>query len=282
MSALREVQAAFRRALIDGDEAAIVALVADDGIGASERVAIYRNNLAFALTDVLRDTFPAVCRLVDERFFAYAARQFIAREPPDRACLAEYGARFPDFLAAFPPCRALAYLPDVARLEWLMNVAAHAEDAETLTEAALADVADDAAPRLVLHLAPAIGLIASPWPVDRIWRANRPGMESDEVIDLAAGGVHLEIARRDGAVVLRGLDPASFAFRAAIARGATLGTAAAAAVSADAGFDLGAAFAALFAEGALAAWSVPPPACDPGHIAIIAVPVLNRSRAVGI
>jgi hypothetical protein len=258
MPALHEMQAAFRRALIEGDAAALVALVEADDIGASERVAIYRNNVACALTDVLRDTFPAVCRLVDGQFFAYAADAFIQRHPPERACLAEYGARFPDFLADFPPCRKLVYLPDVARLEWLMNVAAHAEDTDALAASALAGIATAEAPRLVFRLAPALGLLASPWPVDRIWRANRPAAGQEETIDLGEGGVRLEIGRHHGAVVLRQLDAATFAFRDAIARGATLAAATRAALSVDGRFDLEAALAALFAAGAVVASSVAP------------------------
>src|SRR5260370_8274137 len=111
MLALREVQAAFRRALLDGDDGALAALVAADGIAATERLAVYRNNVQISLTDALRDTFPAVCRIVDERFFAYAAHIFLGRHPPRRACLAEYGAGFADFLPPFPPCPYLVYLP---------------------------------------------------------------------------------------------------------------------------------------------------------------------------
>ncbi|HKW52962.1 MAG TPA: DNA-binding domain-containing protein, partial [Stellaceae bacterium] len=212
MPALHEVQAAVRRALIDDDDGAIDALIAADGMSAAHRVAVHRNNLRISLTDVLRDTFPAVCRLVDERFFAYAAHEFLTAAPPRRACLAEYGAGFADFLAVFPPCRTLAYLPDVARLEWLMNVAAHAADATPLVPSALAGVAAADTPRLVFRLAPSLAFLASPWPVDRIWRLNRPGADGD-AIDLDEGGVRLEIDRRGSDVVLRALDAAPFALR---------------------------------------------------------------------
>jgi hypothetical protein len=260
MLALREMQAAFRRALLEGDDGALAALIAADGVAASERLAVYRNNVQISLTDVLRDTFPVVCRLVDERFFAYAAHAFLSRHPPPRACLAEYGAGFADFLAAFPPCRELVYLPDVARLEWLMNRAAHSADAEPLAPASLASVAADDAPRLVFHLDPSLGFLASPWPVDRIWRLNRPGARDDETIDLASGGAQLEVGRRGPDVVLRALDAATFAFRQAIAGGATLDAATAAAFAAHAQFDLGAAVADLFRDGVVVAFTLAPEA----------------------
>jgi hypothetical protein len=256
MLALRDVQAAFRRAVLDGDDGALAGLVAADGIAAAERLAVYRNNVQTSLTDVLRDTFPAVCRIVDARFFAYAAHAFLSMHPPRRACLAEYGGGFADFLAAFPPCRALIYLADVARFEWLMTAAAQAADAEALLPSALACVAPADAARLVFRLDPSVGFLASPWPVDRIWRLNRPGATGDDVVDLAAGGVRLEVRRHGDAVVFRAVDAAPFAFREAIAAGARLDTAFAAAVAADARFDLGAAVADLFRDGAVVAFTL--------------------------
>ena len=258
MPALRELQAAFRRALLDGDDGAIAAFIAEDGMAAAERLAVYRNNVQWSLTDVLRDTFPVVCRLVDERFFAYAAHEFIRAHPPVRACLVEYGVRFADFLAGFPPCRELAYLPDVARLEWLMHAAAHAADAEPLAPSALAGVAARDTPRLVLRLHPSFGFLASLWPIERIWHTNRPGAESDEIVDLASGGAHLEVSRRGSDVVLRALDAAVFVFRDTLAAGASLETATKAALAADAEFDLGRAIADLFGDGAVIAFTLAP------------------------
>jgi hypothetical protein len=253
MLPLAELQASFRRALLEGDESALAGLVE----GGAVRIDIHRNNLFASLGAALADTFPAVCRLVDERFFAYAAHEFVRSAPPERAVLNDYGAGFADFLAAFPPCRALAYLADVARLEWLMARAATAADAAPLAAGALAGIAPEATPGLRLRLHPAWGYLASPWPVDRIWRANRGAGEGD-AIDLAEGGVRLEVARRDNEVVMRALDEPAFAFRSALARGQTLEAAALAALVADPEFDLAAALASLFQDGAVAGVALAP------------------------
>jgi len=127
-----------------------------------------------------------------------AADTYLRAHPPAGPCLFEYGDSFPDFLAAFSPCRDLAYLPDVARLEWAMSAALHAPDVDAMDPARLADVAAEDLPRLTCAVDPSVSYLESPWPVEQIWRANQDedGAPSDP-IDLASGGVRLEVRRVD-------------------------------------------------------------------------------------
>ena len=165
MPTLRELQAGFRDALLGGDEHAAAAAVRGDGLGAAPRLAVYRHHVFTSLTAALESIYPVVVRLVDARFFGYAADQHIREHPPASPCLSEYGAELGDFLARFEPSRHLAYLPDVARLEWAMNAALHAPDVEPIAPKALR-----APVTLALH--PSVTLLRSPWPLDAIWRAN--------------------------------------------------------------------------------------------------------------
>jgi hypothetical protein len=195
---------------------------------------------------------------VDERFFLYAADEFIRAFPPRQACLFAYGEGFPDFVAAFPPCGHLPYLADVARLEWLMQRAAHAADAAPLAPKALAAVSEAHMSGLAFRLDPSLGFLTSRWPVDRIWRANRPGASMDGEIDLGAGGACLEVRRLGDDVVMRALDPPTFAFRAAVARGVRLDEAAEAALALRPDFDLTTTFGDLFREGAVIGFDLAP------------------------
>ena len=256
MRTLRELQTAFREALLGADLDAVSGLIRSDGLPIAARLDIYRNNVFASLKQALRDTFPVVCRLVDERFFLYATDEFIRVTPPKEASLFAYGDRFPDFLAEFPPCRHLRYLPDVARLEWLINVAAHAENATPLLPSALSFVAEVAARRLVFRLDPSLGFLQSSWPVDEIWRANQPEASEQTVIDLDAGASRLEIRRHGDAVYWRRLDPATFALRSMLAAGHQLEAATQAALAADPCFDFTAAFGDLFKGGTVTDWTV--------------------------
>src|SRR5437868_1266472 len=112
MSALRETQAAFRAALLGNDPSAATVDIRGDGLAPEARLAIYRHHVVETLTDLLKDVYAVVCRLVDARFFAYVADRFIVAHPPTSPCLFEYGDAFAGFLERFAPCRHLPYLPD--------------------------------------------------------------------------------------------------------------------------------------------------------------------------
>jgi len=249
MSALRELQAAIGAAMLGGDAGAAAREIEPDGLAPEARLEIYRHHVLTTLTSALEATFPVICRLVDRRFFAYAADTYVRAHPPAGPCLFEYGDSFPDFLAAFPPCRDLAYLPDVARLEWAMSAALHAPDVDAMDPASLANAAAEEMPRLTFALDPSVSFLASPWPVERIWRANQDedGVSRDPV-DLASGGVRLEVRRVGDVATVRALAAADYALRTALARGGTLEDAAAEALAVDPQLDLIAALHTLLGE----------------------------------
>jgi hypothetical protein len=264
MSSLRELQAQFRRALLADAPAEIVHALRADGLPPAARLDIYRNSVFASLTSVLMDSFPVVCRLVDERFFRFAADAFIRAHPPEKPCLSAYGDRFPDFLAAFSPCRDLAYLPDVARLEWLMNLAAHAPEQVPLSPTVLASVSGSDVPGLIVRLDASHGYLQSPWPVDRIWSNNRSDVDAGPEFDLGdRGDVRLEVRRLGNDVVRQSLDPGTFAFRTTLANALPLAEAVVAGMAADPRFDPAAALGRLFGDRAIIGIALASPEASP-------------------
>jgi hypothetical protein len=245
MLTLRELQSGFGTAMLGGEAAAIGRTVRGDGLAAEARLAIYRHHVVTSLTAALEATFPVLVRLVDPRFFRYLADRFIREHPPTSPCLSAYGAVLPEFLARFEASRHLAYLPDVARLEWAMNTALHAAEVLALPAEALRD-----APPLALH--PSVTLLDSPWPVDLIWRSNQEGA-GGEPVDLDVGAVSLQVWRAGDDVVFRRLDPASRAFRHGLAETASLQAAAEAALAIDPETDLPSLIRALIDDAVLIA-----------------------------
>jgi hypothetical protein len=153
---LLELQTRIGGAVFGGDIADIADIVEGDGLDPAARLGIYRNHAFATLNAALKAAFPVVCRLVDERFFAYAANEYLREHPPLSRCLVECGADFPDFLAGFQPCKDLPYLADVARFEWALHIAATVREAPSLQMDALAAIPAERAGYVGFRLQPSV------------------------------------------------------------------------------------------------------------------------------
>jgi hypothetical protein len=157
---------------------------------------------------------------VGAEFFEGAAREFIRRHPPTSPCLNDYGASLPAFLAAFAPASTLVYLADVARLEWAVNRALHADDAAPLQLTRLAALDQAAMAQLRFAMHPAVSVLRLEFPADAIWRAV---LDQDAAamaaIDLSSGPVHLLVEREADALQVRRLNAARWQFAARLRAG---------------------------------------------------------------
>jgi hypothetical protein len=244
MISLRELQAGFAGAVRTGAADEVAAEIAADEIGAVARLGIYRTHYLVTLTDVLVATFPVVRTLLGERAFAATVRRFVQAAPPEAPCLSEYGRRFPEWLAADGPAAQPPCLADVARLEWALAVAENACDAPSLSAGDLAAAPPEALATAGFALHPSASLVATRFAVDRIWRAARVG--GADPLDRAEGdGARLLVHRRAAEAGWLSLPAPEFAFVRALAHGATLTQAAAAAAEIPGPFDPAALLAAL-------------------------------------
>jgi hypothetical protein len=250
---LRDVQRAIAACVLDGAGAAAPGWVVGDGVAAARRLAVHRDTFDSRVTGALRLAFPAVVHLVGADFFAHAARCYAHAEPPHRAWLDAYGSRFPAFLERFAPAASLAYLADVARLEWAVNRALHAEDRAVLDLVRLARVDETDRERVCLVAHPSVGLLQSRFPVDVIWRAV---LERDDdalaAIDLAAAPVSLVVFRGAADVNVARLEASSWRLLAALCAGKPLG----AALDAASGIDAAALLARHLAAGVFTGFTI--------------------------
>lgn len=212
------------------------------------RFSVYRNNVVVSLLEALAAKFPATQAVVGEDFFREAARIFLRASPPRSPVLWRFGDDFPDFLDAFAPAAALAYLPDLARLEVAVQTAFHAADAAPLTPADLARLAPEAAAHLRLTLHPAAYLVRSTHPVATIWRMNRGAEPLAEITNWT--GEDALVTRPELDVRVVALPDGAAAFLDHLSAGQTLGDAAEAALRTP-GADLSRILGAVVPAGAL-------------------------------
>jgi Putative DNA-binding domain len=252
---LAERQAGFAAAVLDAAAPVPAGLVGPDGRPSARRFAVYRNNVIVGLSESMKITFPAVCRIVGEAFFLSMARAYVVADPPRSPMLLEYGSGFPDFIARFPPAEALPYLADVARIENAWKEAFHAPEAAPLSAAALAAVPQDRLADLRLKLHPSLRIVSSRYPALTIWRMNVDG-GVPAAVDLDAGGEDTLIVRPASQVDVRFVPPGGAAFIRMLGEGAPLGEAANAGLAAAETFDLSASLAGLISAGALSGFEI--------------------------
>lgn len=252
MSSLLEAQRRFGAALADARAIdGLLPLLCGTRSQIKDRVAIYRGNVIGNSVDALAGAYPVVRRILGSEFFDETARAYARAHPSRSADINEFGETFCDFLAAFARTQDLPYLPDTAKLEWLVHRAHFAADSGALDPARLAAVPPEAYGRLRLVLAPACALLESPWPVGQIWEAHQDAGDLG-AIDFDAGTERVLVHRPRWRALVSVLAEADFAFLAAVARGAPLGEALQAAVETSPVLDCGAMLRRWIAAGAIA------------------------------
>ena len=258
MTALSDTQHRVLGALLDASntDAALSLLQRSRGLGAAQRLQIYRNNLFESLTQALAAVYPVVSQLVGDAYFRHVARHFIADHPLASGNLHGFGRELPATLAALPSAAELPYLADVAALEWAWHEVYHEAAGVPLQAAQLGEVPAAQQMDLGLQLAPAARLIASPYPVLHIWQAHQQHDDAGEfAISLDEGGVRLLVLRRALEIGFVLLDKAEDRWLRSLAAGATLAEATLAAFEEDPAFDLAAALARHLTLGSFAALS---------------------------
>jgi len=247
---LQRFQDEFARALLAEDSAAAGLAPEIARLAVQPAFAVYRNTVMKGCIDALQANYPSVARLVGDEWFRAAAAIYARANLPRHPTLADYGADFADFLAAFAPAAELPYLAGVARLDRFWTEAHTARDEAPLGVAAVARLAPGELARTALRPhASARWAWFDAQPIVTIWRRNRYPDSADDG-EIAWHGEGVLIARSRAAVEHVELDAAACAFLDACAAGQPLADAAAAALAVSAETDLARLIAGLLDAGA--------------------------------
>jgi len=258
MPSLFDLQNALRDVSLGGDASTLASTIIGDGFIPEQRLIVHRNNTTILLSEALGATYSVIKKLVGDEFFNAVAALYVRAQPPHSPCLFEYGEGFGDFLATLPATTDLAYLPDVARLEWMWNAAFHAADVKPLTSADLAPVAPDAYGDLIFSPHPSLRLISSAFPIKEIWDVNQCDADPDATVNLDEGPQALVVLRPKASVEMVELSPGGFVLAQSLANSAALEDAFAAAQHSAPSFDPASTLAVLISVGAFQSYTLRP------------------------
>jgi hypothetical protein len=236
---LSALETHFRDGILTGDESLLTALEAGN-LTEKKRLDIYRNNVFSNYRNALEAVYPVILNLVGADYFRQAAHRYVERYASVSGDIHHYGESFAELLASLPGAADLAYLPDVARLEWSIHAAFHAADAERLDLSRLQGIAPEDYPHLRFKLNPATRLLESPFPIRRIWQVNLPDFEGDQRVDLSEGGGAVLVMRRSFLMEVENISGAESAMLNAFARAEMFGQALEQSLALDPAFDVAA------------------------------------------
>lgn len=221
------------------------------GIDPECRLGIHGNHYCLSLVEALGTTFAAPRRLIGEEYFDFLARRYVLASPPTGPCLFEYGADFADFCERETAAAATPFLPDILRFAFALNRAAHAPRTAVLHAEALAAVDAERLADLRTLPLPGVTLIASRFPLTQLWRLATDESGDPAPVDLDSGAEQVVIWPDGARSAWLRLEPADHAFLAAMAKGETLGAAAARAAAIDPMFHLAGALGLALRHGLL-------------------------------
>ena len=257
MTDLLRLQRAFARSLLDPvDQRRPACGLVGDASLIERRLSIYRATIAAAALKALAAAYPVVQQLVGEEFFGGLAREYLRAFPSTSGDLYDFGDTFPRFLHDFPHTKSLAYLPDLARLEWHAHQAYGAHDAERFDIGALAQVPAEQQGEICFRWAAGTALIISSYPIVQLWQIHQPNFNGEFAVDWSTG--ECACVARDGFdVTVSSIAKAEAAFVSASLAGASLGSACEAAISIDQEFEPGALLARAIGSNLITGYILP-------------------------
>jgi len=214
---LAELQQDFVQNILHNDPA-IEACVESHGLTAAKRMQIYRYIVENTLLEALQTSYPAVERLVGKDFFAIAADRYMRSYPSHSGNLQDYGAHFSAMLQTMEEAAGIAYLPDIASLEWARQLSFLAPDSHMLEASEIAyrlQYLGDHPMRMLLH--PAVQLVVSNHPIADIWHYSMQAPH--QPLHLDADGQSVLLWRDGAQLAMQVMDTAATVFLASILDG---------------------------------------------------------------
>ncbi|TDM09197.1 MAG: hypothetical protein C4K60_07780 [Ideonella sp. MAG2] len=161
----------------------------------------YRANGLAVAHRALVAAYPTVAAMVGDEAMKVLARDLWWQSPPVVGDLALWGEALPDWLGHFEPLAEFPWLPDCARLDWVVHRAATLADVPS-GRADLHLLAEVDPEHLGLCIVPSMQIVHSVWPLAALRAAHQhPEPDVDEIAQLLAPSArspHVTLVWRQG------------------------------------------------------------------------------------
>ena len=174
---LAEVQAAFQRAILAGDDA-VLSLIPGNGRTTNDVLfGVYRNAYTGRLIEVIASEHEQLKAYLGDEAFRSMAQAFIAAHPSKTQNARWFSDPLPGFLATAEPYASHPQLSELARLERTLAAAFDAADADVIELAHLQAIDPEQWERLVFTPHPAVRVLPMTSNALAIWSALKNGID---------------------------------------------------------------------------------------------------------
>ncbi len=170
MPGLKELQNAFKRNVVNGDEAFGKYINSTETVSSDVRLAIYGNAYFSRLEEALESDYGIVKQLLGEDVFSEVCVAYTHKYPSHYYSLRWFGQDFPAFLGYQPDIGEHHWPAEMAQLEWSFIGAFDAADVVVATEADAAAIAPEAWAALKIKFHPSVRTMAVWWNTLVRWR----------------------------------------------------------------------------------------------------------------
>jgi len=170
---LKELQTAFKRNVVKGDEAFGEYIISTEAVSSDVRLDIYSNAYFARLQEALESDYEILKQLLGEDVFEEACLAYIHKYPSHYFSLRWFGQDFPVFLGYAPDSGEHHWPAEMAQLEWSFVGAFDAADAEPLGEAHAAAIPPEAWASLKIAFHPSVRTMTVWWNTLLRWRTAK-------------------------------------------------------------------------------------------------------------
>ncbi|NOX92815.1 MAG: DUF2063 domain-containing protein [Gammaproteobacteria bacterium] len=173
MPGLKELQNAFKRNVVNGDEEFGKYVNTAGAVSSDVRLAIYGNAYFARLEEALESDYDILKQLLGEDVFNEICMAYTKKYPSHYYSLRWFGQDFPAFLGYQPDSGEHHWPAEMAQLEWHFVGAFDAADDVVATEADAAAIAPEAWAELKIRFHPSVRTMAIWWNTLTRWRTAK-------------------------------------------------------------------------------------------------------------
>jgi len=214
-----------RKSIKSGNREALrdtVPLNFQGGDPGENRLSVYEGGYIARTREAIKEVYEALCHVLGPRQTFELVEAYASEYPSENYNLSFFGRHLPEFLLKYPLTQDLPFLPDLAKLEWQVCNAFHAEEQSPMNPQTLAGLSEEAWDRITLQFQPSVSLISSEWPVLDIWESRKTSVPEIK-IDLVGRPQNVLIFRQGLRVYAESIAKKEFQILEGLLAGQSLG-----------------------------------------------------------